>query len=98
VNRTPSHIHPGAELHASWSFIVDGDLDYGAHEEHRWGVRIGDDSWWCAGCLAWPAIGGWPSMSLAPNGLRLVLRYLRADDRVARRFDCPILDEEDPEE
>lgn len=83
-------LYPGLEVHTGWAFIVDGDLDYDNNEHHRWGVRVGAFNFWCAGCLAEPGPDGFPSMSRAPNGLRLVLRYLRADDHVARRAECPV--------
>lgn len=80
----------------SWSFIVEGDLDYGADEDHDFGVLIGDNTWWCAGCMSHPPRyfteddhGGWPNLSAAPNGLRLVIERVDPSMSVARRPLCP---------
>ena len=35
-----------------WSFISDGSLDYAEEEDHNYAVLIGDNDWWCAGCLS----------------------------------------------
>lgn len=78
-----------------WSFIADGDLDYANHEDHRYGVKIGTDHYWCAGCLARTpreftsdGHGGWPNLVSAPNGMRVVMRH--DPPRMTRRPLCPL--------
>ena len=79
-----------------WSFIAEGSLDYGANEDHDYGVLIGADHWWCAGCLSHPARyftedahPGWPNLTAAPNGLMLVIEPLDVSMTVTRRPLCP---------
>ena len=76
-----------------WAYVVDADLTEA--EQHAYGVRIGDDHWWCAGCLAAPqgrygAQRGenWPDLGRAPNGLRLDIEH-RPNGTVVRRPACP---------
>ena len=86
----------------AWSFIAEGSLDYGANEDHDYGVLIGADHWWCAGCLSHPARyftedahPGWPNLTGAPNGLMLVIEPLDVSMAVSRRPLCPRRSAED---
>lgn len=79
-----------------WHFIAEGNLDYANNEDHDYGVWISGDQWWCAGCLAAPPRefvdepGAWPTLTHAPNGLRLVIcRTEHIAGRVIRRPLCP---------
>jgi hypothetical protein len=80
-----------------WSFIADGELDYGNHEDHRYGVKLGTrlDHYWCAGCLArspreFTTDGhpGWPNLVHAPNGLMILMRH--DPPKMTRRPLCPL--------
>lgn len=78
-----------------WSFIADGDLDYANHEDHRYGVKLGLDHYWCAGCLARAPReftadrhAGWPNLVSAPNGMRVLMRL--DPPQMARRPMCPL--------
>lgn len=82
-----------------WCFIAEGDerqINYAAHEDHDYAVLIGDNHWWCAGCLSKPprrftedGYSMWPNLVAAPNGLRLVIEPVVDGMNVARRPLCP---------
>lgn len=94
VDRLPP-MPEGAKL-VPWSFIADGDMTERA--THRYGVWV-SSSWSCAGCLASPHTRyttdnhpGWPRLTAAPNGMRLVMAY--DPEGMFRRPLCPLKGEQ----